>query len=81
MHVVIRILFDAIQRFSRDDGWAIASHIALSILESMFPFLIFVTALAVFLVQKGRPTRPCTSSFRRGQSKSPHPSHVKSTMS
>jgi membrane protein len=32
----------------RDDGWAIASHIALSILTSMFPFLIFVTALGGF---------------------------------
>ena len=28
-----------------DDGWAIASHIALSTLMSLFPFLIFVTAL------------------------------------
>lgn len=31
--------------FVRDDGWAIASHIALSMLMSLFPFLIFVTAL------------------------------------
>jgi membrane protein len=53
MHAVIRILCDAIQRFSRDDGWAIASHIALSILTSMFPFLIFVTALAGFFGSKG----------------------------
>jgi len=44
-----RILYDAVMRFSRDDGWAIASHIALSILTSMFPFLIFVTALAGFI--------------------------------
>jgi membrane protein len=36
----------------RDDGWAIASHIALSILTSLFPFLIFVTALAGFLGSK-----------------------------
>jgi membrane protein len=53
MHVVIHILFDAVQRFPRDDGWAIASHIALSILESMFPFLIFVTAFAGFFGSKG----------------------------
>lgn len=44
----IRILFDAYQKFNRDDGWAIASHIALSILTSLFPFLIFLTALASF---------------------------------
>lgn len=44
----IRILYDAYQKFNRDDGWAIASHIALSILTSLFPFLIFLTALASF---------------------------------
>jgi membrane protein len=41
-----RILWDAYWRFVDDDGWAIASHIALSALMSLFPFLIFVTALA-----------------------------------
>ncbi len=46
------IFYDALMRFARDDGWAIASHIALSILTSMFPFLIFVTALAGFLGSK-----------------------------
>jgi len=39
-------------RFSQDDGWAIASHVALSILTSLFPFLILVTALAGFLGSK-----------------------------
>ena len=34
------------QHFLADDGWAIASHIALSTLMAMFPFLIVVTALA-----------------------------------
>jgi membrane protein len=43
------ILADAIASFLTDDGWAIASHIALSTLTSLFPFLIFVTALAGFL--------------------------------
>ena len=33
-------------RFVLHDAWAIASHIALSVLTSMFPFLILVTALA-----------------------------------
>jgi len=36
----------AFQRFVTHDGWAIASHIALSVLTSMFPFLILLTALA-----------------------------------
>ncbi|MFD2184933.1 YihY/virulence factor BrkB family protein [Rhodoplanes azumiensis] len=44
-----RIAADAFLAFNRDDGWAIASHIALSTLMSLFPFLIFVTALSGFL--------------------------------
>jgi membrane protein len=52
MRFVFRALYDAFMRFSQDDGWAIASHIALSILTSLFPFLIFVTALAGFLGSK-----------------------------
>jgi membrane protein len=43
------IILDAILHFAAEDGWAIASHIALSTLTSLFPFLIFVTALAGFL--------------------------------
>ncbi len=49
MRKVWAIFFDAAYHFSAEDGWAIASHIALSTLTSLFPFLIFVTALAGFL--------------------------------
>jgi membrane protein len=52
MRFVFRVLYDAFMRFSQHDGWAIASHIALSTLTSMFPFLIFVTALASFFGTK-----------------------------
>jgi membrane protein len=45
----VRIIVDAFRHFNADDGWAIASHIALSTLMAMFPFLIVVTALAGFL--------------------------------
>jgi membrane protein len=41
-----RIAMDAFYRFNANDGWATASHIALSALMSLFPFLILVTALA-----------------------------------
>jgi membrane protein len=41
-----RVATDALYRFNDDDGWAIASHIALSVLMAMFPFLIVVTAIA-----------------------------------
>jgi membrane protein len=44
-----KIVYAAYEGFVRDDGWAIASHIALSSLMSLFPFLIFVTALTGFL--------------------------------
>jgi membrane protein len=37
---------DAYWQFLADDGWAIASHIALSALMSMFPFFLVLTALA-----------------------------------
>jgi membrane protein len=44
----IQIADDAFRHFIADDGWAIASHIALSTLMALFPFLIVVTALAGF---------------------------------
>jgi len=40
------IALDAFYTFLADDGWAIASHIALSALMALFPFLIVITALA-----------------------------------
>jgi membrane protein len=46
--IAFRIAADAARHFLADDGWAIASHIALSMLMAMFPFLILVTALAGF---------------------------------
>ena len=44
-----KVAFDAIWHFSEDDGWAMASHVALSTLLAIFPFLIFGTALGSFL--------------------------------
>jgi membrane protein len=44
-----RILSDAVGHFNADDGWAMASHLAISALMALFPFLIFATALASFL--------------------------------
>jgi membrane protein len=44
-----RVAYDAFLKFLGDDGWAIASHIALSTLMSLFPFLIFITALTSLL--------------------------------
>ncbi len=44
----LKALGAALNGFLIHDGWAIASHIALSVLMSLFPFLIVVTALAGF---------------------------------
>src|SRR4030081_796440 len=43
---------DAFYTFLADDGWAIASHIALSTLMALFPFLIVITSLAGFFGSK-----------------------------
>jgi membrane protein len=52
LRLCYRIPLDAFYRFNADDGWAIASHIALSTLMSLFPFLILCTALAGFFGSK-----------------------------
>jgi membrane protein len=44
----LRIVWRAAEKFAADDGWAIASYIGLSLLTSLFPFLIFVAAVAGF---------------------------------
>src|SRR5437868_10090697 len=44
-----RVLTEAFYSFQTDEGWAIASHIALSALMSLFPFLLVVTAIAGFV--------------------------------
>jgi membrane protein len=48
MRRVFTIAWDAFRHFNADDGWAIASHIALSALMAMFPFFIVLTSLAGF---------------------------------
>ena len=52
--VVIR---DAFGHFLWDDGWAMASHVALSALMALFPFLIFVASLAGFVGAEGFSVR------------------------
>ncbi len=49
IRILYKVLFDAVYHFSEDDGWAMASHVALSTLLAVFPFLIFATTLAGFL--------------------------------
>lgn len=44
-----RILYDMLGHFNYDDGWAMASNLAITALMALFPFLIFATTLASFL--------------------------------
>ncbi len=52
LYNAFNIALDAFYTFLADDGWAIASHIALSALMALFPFLILITSLAGFFGSK-----------------------------
>jgi membrane protein len=52
LRYVYHVCIDAFYTFLADDGWAIASHIALSTLMALFPFLIVLTSLAGFFGSK-----------------------------
>jgi membrane protein len=52
LRYVFHVVIDAFYTFLADDGWAIASHIALSTLMALFPFLIVLTSLAGFFGSK-----------------------------
>ncbi|MBY0613368.1 MAG: YihY/virulence factor BrkB family protein [Beijerinckiaceae bacterium] len=45
----LRAALTAYRQLSANDGWAMASHVALSGLLALFPFLIFLTAVASFI--------------------------------
>jgi membrane protein len=47
-------ILNALNHFMQSDGWAMASHVALSIMMALFPFLIFATSLAGFLGYDGQ---------------------------
>ena len=49
IRTLMPLTFDVLRRFEAHYGWAIAAHVAMSALLAIFPFLIFVTALAAFL--------------------------------
>jgi membrane protein len=57
------VLGNAIGHLNNDDGWAMASHVALSALMAMFPFLIFVAALAGFIGEADLASRVAALVF------------------
>ena len=52
MRHILSIAWAAFRRFNADDGWAIASHIALSTLMALFPFILLLTAVAALFGSK-----------------------------
>jgi membrane protein len=58
-----KVLWDAFSHFNDDDGWAMSSHVALSVLMALFPFLIFVAALAGFIGNKALADRAAELLF------------------
>lgn len=52
LRYVYDVAIEAFYTFLADDGWAIASHIALSALMALFPFLIVITSIAGFIGSK-----------------------------
>jgi len=43
-----RTIREALVHFNESEGWALASHVTLSLMIAVFPFLIFTTSLAGF---------------------------------
>jgi membrane protein len=59
-----RVLWDAFDRFNRNDGTAMAGSIAFSGLLSVFPFLIFAATLIGFLVGQSESDRIIDALFQ-----------------
>jgi membrane protein len=57
------VLGDALGHLNDDDGWAMASHVALSALMAVFPFLIFVAAIAGFIGEADLASRVAALLF------------------
>lgn len=51
LKISLRALIEAAARFNDKGGWVMSSHVAMSILMAVFPFVLFVVALAGSLSQ------------------------------
>lgn len=58
------VMRDAFGHFNADDGWAMASHVSLSGLMAVFPFVLFVAALAGFIGQQPLAARVAEILFQ-----------------
>lgn len=57
LRAAFAVTWDALRHMSDDDGFALASHVALSSLLALFPFLIFIAALTGFFGMAGMADR------------------------
>lgn len=46
---LLRAAVEAVRRFNAKGGWVLSSHVAMSMMLALFPFILFVVALAGFL--------------------------------
>lgn len=69
-----RVTMDAVNRFNRNDGFAMAGYIAFTGLLSIFPFLIFATTLIGILVGPTRTDEIVAALFQIA------PAHVARTL-
>ncbi|MCB1365177.1 MAG: YihY/virulence factor BrkB family protein [Rhodobacteraceae bacterium] len=46
---VLRATIEAVRRFDAKGGWVLSSHVAMSMMLALFPFVLFVVALAGFV--------------------------------
>lgn len=46
---LLRAAIEALRRFNAKGGWVLSSHVAMSIMLALFPFILFVVALGGFL--------------------------------
>jgi membrane protein len=69
-----RVLWDAVDRFNRNDGSAMAGFIAFSGLLSIFPFLIFAATLTGILIGEGQSAQVIDALFQIA------PEHVARTL-
>jgi len=63
IRATVATIYDAVMHMTSDDGFALASHVALSSLLALFPFLIFVAALTGFLGMSDMADRIATLLF------------------
>ena len=76
-----RVLYDALGHFNTDDGWSMASHLAITALMALVSVSDFRHDAGQLPRRAGLlPTQPCISSSTPGPSRSPSRSRARWSM-